>query len=66
LKSRQYWLAYNVNPKGAILVDQGAWQALVKRHKSLLPAGIVAVFGGFGKGAAVQLMDRKAAPSPSA
>ena len=24
LKSRQYWLAYNVNPKGAILLDQGA------------------------------------------
>ncbi|MCL4503864.1 MAG: glutamate 5-kinase [Deltaproteobacteria bacterium] len=62
LKSRQYWLAYNVNPKGAILVDQGAWQALVKRHKSLLPAGIVAVFGGFGKGAAVQLMDPEGRP----
>ena len=62
LKSRQYWLAYNVTPKGAILVDQGAWQALVKRQKSLLPAGIVAVFGGFGKGAAVQLMDPEGRP----
>jgi glutamate 5-kinase len=62
LKSRQYWLAYNVNPKGAILVDQGAWQALTQRHKSLLPAGIVAVFGGFGKGAAVQLMDPEGKP----
>ena len=62
LKSRQYWLAYNVNPKGAILVDQGAWEALAKRHKSLLPAGIVAVFGGFGKGAAVQLMDPEGHP----
>ena len=62
LKSRQYWLAYNVNPKGAILVDQGAWEALVKRQKSLLPAGIVAVFGGFGKGAAVQLMDPEGHP----
>ena len=62
LKSRQYWLAYNVNPKGAILVDQGAWQALVNRHKSLLPAGIVAVFGGFGKGAPVQLIDPEGQP----
>jgi len=62
LKSRQYWLAYNVTPKGVILVDQGAWQALVKRHKSLLPAGIVAVFGGFGRGAAVQLMDPEGRP----
>ena len=62
LKSRQYWLAYNVNPKGAILLDKGAWEALTKRHKSLLPAGIVAVFGGFGKGAAVQLMDPEGRP----
>ena len=62
LKSRQYWLAYNVNPKGAILLDQGAYEALSQRHKSLLPAGIVAVFGGFGKGAAVQLMDPEGKP----
>jgi len=39
-----------------LLVDSGAREALV-RGKSLLPAGIVEVFGGFGKGAAVQLMD---------
>jgi len=56
LSSRQYWLAYNVSPEGALLVDSGAREALV-RGKSLLPAGIVEVFGGFGKGAAVQLMD---------
>lgn len=57
LKSRQYWLAYNVNPQGAILVDGGAREALVRHGKSLLPAGIVEVFGGFGKGAPVQLLD---------
>ena len=56
LKSRQYWLAYNVTPQGAILVDQGAFDALVRHHKSLLPAGIVEVFGAFGKGAPVQLV----------
>ncbi len=62
LKSRQYWLAYNVTPQGAILVDQGAWKALVRHHKSLLPAGIVEVFGGFGKGAPVQLVDPEGKP----
>jgi glutamate 5-kinase len=62
LTSRQYWLAYNVTPKGAILVDKGAWDALVHGHKSLLPAGILEVFGGFGKGAAVQLMDPEGQP----
>jgi glutamate 5-kinase len=62
LKSRQYWLAYNVTPQGAILVDSGAHKALAQRHKSLLPAGIVEVFGGFGKGAPVQLLDPDGRP----
>jgi glutamate 5-kinase len=62
LTSRQYWLAYNVNPKGAILVDHGAQAALMHRHKSLLPAGILEVFGGFGKGAAVHLLDSEGKP----
>jgi glutamate 5-kinase len=57
LSSRQYWLAYNVAPKGAILVDIGAREALVHMGKSLLPAGILEVFGGFRKGAPVSLMD---------
>jgi len=57
LKSRQYWLAYNVSPQGAILVDTGAREALVHLGKSLLPAGILEVFGGFRKGAPVSLMD---------
>ena len=57
LKSRQYWLAYNVAPEGAILVDTGAREALVRQGKSLLPAGILEVFGGFRKGAPVSLMD---------
>ncbi len=57
LKSRQYWLAYNVSPEGAILVDEGAREALVHAGKSLLPAGILEVFGGFRKGAPVTLMD---------
>ncbi len=62
LKSRQYWLAYNVTPQGAILVDQGAFEALTRRHRSLLPAGIVEVFGAFGKGAPVQLVDPEGHP----
>jgi len=57
LSSRQYWLAYNVAPEGAILVDTGAREALVRQHKSLLPAGVLEVFGGFKKGAPVSLVD---------
>jgi glutamate 5-kinase len=57
LTARQYWLAYNVSPEGAILVDAGAREALVRQHKSLLPAGVLEVFGGFRKGAPVSLVD---------
>lgn len=62
LTSRQYWLAYNVTPKGALLVDPGAKKALVQGHKSLLPAGILEVFGGFRKGDAVHLMGSEGKP----
>jgi glutamate 5-kinase len=62
LTSRQYWLAYNVTPKGALLVDPGARKALVDGHKSLLPAGILEVFGGFRKGDAVHLMGSEGKP----
>jgi glutamate 5-kinase len=62
LTSRQYWLAYNVTPKGAILVDHGAREALVRHHKSLLPAGILEVFGGFRKGDAVHLLESDGKP----
>ena len=62
LTSRQYWLAYNVTPKGAILVDHGARAALVQRHKSLLPAGILEVFGGFVRATRSTFMDSEGKP----
>jgi glutamate 5-kinase len=57
MTSRQYWIAYNLNPRGEIVVDKGARQVLVHQGKSLLPAGIVEVHGRFGVGAPVRLMD---------
>jgi glutamate 5-kinase len=62
LKSRQYWLAYNVTPQGAMLLDRGACEALRRHGKSLLPAGIVEVFGAFRKGAPVHLVDPEGRP----
>ena len=43
-------------------MDHGARAALVEHHKSLLPAGILEVFGGFRKGDAVHLMDAEGKP----
>lgn len=51
------WIAGSLAPQGAIVVDSGAAAAL-KSGKSLLPAGVRAVEGSFGKGDAVVVLDQ--------
>ncbi len=58
-KSKRYWIAYALTPKGTIVVDAGARKALVKNHKSLLPSGIVEVRGKFAAGSPVLISDEK-------
>jgi len=55
--ARKGWIAGAVNPSGALTVDDGAAGAL-RRGKSLLPAGIVAVEGVFERGDAVIIRTR--------
>jgi glutamate 5-kinase len=50
--ARKRWIAGALNPMGAFIVDAGAAAAL-KRGTSLLPAGVIAVEGGFERGDAV-------------
>jgi glutamate 5-kinase len=50
------WIAGSLKPQGALIVDAGAATAL-KAGKSLLPAGVKGVEGGFGKGDAVVVKD---------
>ena len=50
--SRKKWIAGALEPKGTLLIDAGAVAAL-RRGKSLLPAGVVGVEGGFARGDAV-------------
>src|SRR5262249_30354490 len=57
---RKRWIAGTLNPMGVLIVDDGAAAAL-KRGKSLLPAGVVAVEGAFGGGAAVIVRARSGA-----
>ncbi len=45
--ARKHWLAFTALPKGAIVVDAGARDALTEGGKSLLPSGIVDVLGQF-------------------
>ena len=50
LSSRKHWIAFNLKPKGDLIVDDGAKRAIAQRGKSLLPSGVVKVRGDFGRG----------------
>ena len=54
LASRKCWIAFNLKPKGVVIIDDGAAQAVLKRGKSLLPSGITDVHGDFNVGAPVE------------
>lgn len=61
MKRRKCWIAYSLTPKGSLILDAGAEQALLHNGKSLLPSGIVDVEGEFNEGAPASLrnLDRK-------
>jgi glutamate 5-kinase len=50
------WIAGSLSPAGAVIVDDGAAEA-VRKGRSLLPAGVRRVEGRFGKGDAVVIRD---------
>lgn len=57
LKSRKRWIAFFHHPKGTLVVDDGAKQALRESGKSLLPPGIKACEGTFAPGDVVRVCD---------
>jgi glutamate 5-kinase len=60
VSARKAWIAGAVSPSGVLVIDDGAAGAL-RRGKSLLPAGIVAVEGEFERGDAVVVRTRAGA-----
>ncbi len=57
LPSRKHWIAYTLKPKGVVMLDAGAAEAVGKRHTSVLAAGVAGVRGDFDVGDAVVLTD---------
>ena len=53
MASRKCWIAYTLDPRGSLVIDDGAVRAVRQNGKSLLPIGVVAVEGEFEEGAAV-------------
>jgi glutamate 5-kinase len=60
--ARLHWLAHATTPRGRLFLDPGAVAAVVERRKSLLPAGITGVDGGFTAGDPVDLVDAAGQP----
>jgi glutamate 5-kinase len=56
LNARKTWIANALKPKGKVVVDEGAEEALVQRGKSLLASGVRAVEGEFARGAPVSIV----------
>ncbi|MDZ4790497.1 MAG: glutamate 5-kinase, partial [Hyphomicrobiales bacterium] len=54
--ARKRWIAGSLEPRGSVVVDDGAKTALVA-GRSLLPAGVREVSGDFGRGDAVIIRD---------
>lgn len=58
LAARKQWLADHLQVRGKVQLDDGAIAALVSGHKSLLPIGVVEVFGQFDRGEVVSCIDQ--------
>ena len=50
LGARKQWLADHVRLAGRLTLDAGAVRAVLQDGKSLLPVGVIAVSGSFGRG----------------
>jgi glutamate 5-kinase len=55
LPAYKRWLGYTARPKGRLILDAGAEKAIREKGRSLLPVGVLAVHGHFGKGEVVAL-----------
>jgi glutamate 5-kinase len=58
LASRKCWIAFTLTPEGALTVDTGAAEALLKKGKSLLSCGIINVKGAFNVGAPIEFKQK--------
>ncbi|MGH2752897.1 MAG: glutamate 5-kinase [Actinomycetota bacterium] len=55
--ARRLWIAFGQPPKGTVIVDAGARDAVVRDKRSLLAVGVVGVSGAFDKGDTVDVAE---------
>ncbi len=56
LSARRFWVRHAADSRGAVLLDEGAVQAVAHRRRSLLAAGITGVRGRFHGGDVIDLI----------
>ncbi|WP_456460352.1 glutamate 5-kinase [Desulfurobacterium sp.] len=57
LKAKAYRILYLEKPKGKLIIDRGAAEAVINKGKSLLPKGVKIIEGTFEKGDVVEVLD---------
>ena len=60
--SRKRYLLSRMSESESLAIDAGAVRALVRRHSSLLPAGVTRAVGRFERGAVVMVEDESGRP----
>ena len=56
-KAKQQWLKHTLKSKGQLVLDTGACNAILNQGASLLPSGVISIFGDFFAGEAIDLID---------
>ncbi|HEY3275643.1 MAG TPA: glutamate 5-kinase [Syntrophorhabdaceae bacterium] len=59
LARSKWWTAFAFKPKGEVLVDEGAEQAILHNGRSLLPTGVVKAEGDFRRGECIEVGNLK-------
>jgi glutamate 5-kinase len=57
LGAKKFWIAFTLRPRGDIVLDRGAAEAVRSRGKSVLSVGVLGVRGDFRAGDAVRIVD---------
>jgi glutamate 5-kinase len=57
LNARKHWIAFTLRPRGTILLDRGASEAICAKNRSILAVGVLGVRGSFQPGDAVSIVD---------
>ena len=62
LTARKQWMADHLHTAGKVVLDAGAVKKLSEEGKSLLPIGVTAVAGEFGRGEVITCVDQNDQP----